>query len=532
MALRSEARELLRIAAPVTAANLLERGAQMATIAMVGRLGPEVLGPVSLANSVNQVFGTSVCIGLSLAASTLTSQAHGANDPVALGLVLERAVPINLLFSLPAVVLLLCLGRLLLLLGMEADFAQRGGAFALTVLPVAMLAGTLRAMQVWLSAQGITRPALVLALVMLPLQAALCWLLVFRSALGFLGAGVAMSVAMTARCAALYAYICTSPRCKRAWAGFTREALRGWSAYLRLAIPGVYILSEFWVGEGLLLSAARLPSPAAAISALAIYQLANVMCYQPPAGVRVAVNTRVGSALGAGQPAAGRTAMRAALRLVLLWVPLPLAAIVGWPAALSRLFTSSAAVEQLFVRLAPWLAAYVGFDAALAVANGTLSGCGQQKWGGRLALMAYVGLSLPLALGLGFGAGLGAVGLMAGHVVGKLVHTSASLMLVARVQWAAESERALARVARLSGSTRDGGRSVSRASRAEAAPREAASSPGLGPPGSAPLGAARECSDGEGDDGATSAAAVARRRDRKGTSRLLSTPGSTELAES
>lgn len=240
MSWRSEAASLLRIAAPVTAANLLERTSQMVALAMVGRLGPEFLGPVSLANSVNQVFGTSICIGLSLAASTLTSQAHGAKDRVALGLVLERAVPINIVFSVPCVLLLLLLGPLLRHLGMEAEFARRGGVYALTVLPVAMLSGVLRAMQVWLSAQGITRPALVLSAVMLPLHATLCWVLVYRTSLGYLGAGVAMSAAMSVRCAAMYAYICTSRRCRRAWSGFTCEALRGWPAYLKLAIPGVY----------------------------------------------------------------------------------------------------------------------------------------------------------------------------------------------------------------------------------------------------------------------------------------------------
>ena len=47
-------------------------------------------------------------------------------------------------------------------------------------------------------------------------------------------------------------------------------------ADLRLALPGVLFLAEFWVGELLVFAAALLPHPAAVLSAFAIYQLTNV----------------------------------------------------------------------------------------------------------------------------------------------------------------------------------------------------------------------------------------------------------------
>jgi hypothetical protein len=86
------------------------------------------------------------------------------------------------------------------------------------------------------------------------------------------------------------------------------------------------------------------------------------------------------------------------------------------------------------------------------VSNGALSGSGQQHLGGRLAMLSYVMVSLPLALFLGFWAGLASVGLMAGHAVGKIIHSGASLGLVARIRWDRQSNRAVDRVRAISAS--------------------------------------------------------------------------------
>ena len=50
--------------------------------------------------------------------------------------------------------------------------------------------------------------------------------------------------------------------------GFTKAAFTGWSGYLRLAVPGVLLLSEYWIGEALVLAASRLPDPNTVLSAL------------------------------------------------------------------------------------------------------------------------------------------------------------------------------------------------------------------------------------------------------------------------
>ena len=171
---RAECCVLLKMGIPLALANLLDRSSLWVTSAFIGQHGGAAeLGPASLASTVNNVLGTSVNIGLSLAVQTLASQAAGAGDAAALRRSLQRAYPISLLFSLPVMLLLLCLGPLLRLLGRPPEFANAAAAYGLCILPVATLVGAQRAMTVWLAALQITRPVLLINLVLVPLHALL-----------------------------------------------------------------------------------------------------------------------------------------------------------------------------------------------------------------------------------------------------------------------------------------------------------------------------------------------------------------------
>ena len=282
-----EVRACFMMAWPIALSNLVERASVWITWALIGQHGGAArLGPASLASTVNNVLGVSVNIGLSLATSTLASQASGAGDSHALARVLQRGLPVSVVFSLPAVCLLLGLGPLLKLLDRSDDFAGTAASFALTIVPVAALTGCQRCMASWLAAQKITRPLLVINLALLPCHAVVSYLLVFHTHLEYLGAGVAMTGLAIARAGLSYAYICMAPELRNAWPGWRwREALSGWGEYLAIALPGVLMLCEFWIGELLMFSASLLPHPAVALSALAIYrEFRQWLC--EPAGTR------------------------------------------------------------------------------------------------------------------------------------------------------------------------------------------------------------------------------------------------------
>jgi len=435
---------------PIAGANLLQRATTWITWACVGHLGPDYLGPVTLASSVNNVLGTSVIGGLAVGVQTLASQAHGADDPLALSRILERAILVGLVGSLPCVLLLISIRPLLVALHMSQDFASIAGEYAWCVVMVTPCMGVQRAIGYWLVSQNNSAPRLIVQAVTIPVHAVLTWYLVFGIDLKHVGAGIAMCMSSLLQLAMTYAYISFSPRCAGRWMGFTREACRGWKPYLTMAVPGLLMNAEYWIGETLTFFAGLLPHPATCLSALAIYQLTQTTNYQFPSGVRMAVAARIGNQLGAGNGEGASLAQHAGFRLILLWMTLPTTILLCFTRQWGLIFTGSELVLQMLSNLVIIMLVYSNADAVLAYYNGVLSACGQQRLSGRWAIIGYVFLGFPLAVSLAFAFRLGVLGLVLGHTLGKVIHACACVVLVRRIDWNAETQLAVERVQKIS----------------------------------------------------------------------------------
>ena len=72
----------LRLGVPVMASGIIDRAYVWVTFSVLGHLGSDFLGPCSLISSVRNLVGRGLTKGLSLALSTLASQAYGAGDRV------------------------------------------------------------------------------------------------------------------------------------------------------------------------------------------------------------------------------------------------------------------------------------------------------------------------------------------------------------------------------------------------------------------------------------------------------------------
>ncbi|CAK8989099.1 unnamed protein product [Durusdinium trenchii] len=434
----------LRLALPVCGANLLQRISTWVTWIVVGRLGKDILGPVTLSSSVNNVLGTSVVGGLSVGVSTLASQAYGAGNDLAMALVLQRAIMVTLLGSIPCVILLALIRPILEMLGMEPHFCSVAGGYALTVLLVTPFMGLQRSIGTWLVAQKNNHPRMIVILIALPAHTALTVSLTGRWS--YLGAGVAMTLSTGMQAILIYLYISFSSTCSRTWRGFSCEAFKDWGPFLEIALPGVWMNTEYFVGESLTLAASMLPDPDTCLSALSIYQLTQTTCYQIPSGLRMVISSRLGNQLGANQPEEAALGERAGLRLVLLWLTIPAVLLLVFTRQWGLLFTQNEAVLHLLDTLVWLLLMYSSLDALQAYNNGTLASCGQQQISGRWALRAYLGVSLPVGLLLAFAFRWGVVGLCAGHCLGKLCHVVPCWRALKRIDWEAEAKRAAERV--------------------------------------------------------------------------------------
>ena len=277
----------------------------------------------------------------------------------------------------------------------------------------------------------------------------LCLLVLFVHALrfGVFGAAVATSISLTLNTILMVVSIRTCLRRSVPMVRPSRASLSRLVTFLRLGLPGVLMMGEWWASELAILIAGRLPDAALALSSMSIYQLVNAVCFMLPLGLSVAGATRVGAALGAGD--AGQ-AKRAAMVCVGLGLSVAtstsLILLLGRKYAAAA-FTSDAEVQAVLRdELLPRLAAYIIADAAQVCCSGVLQGCGRQHQGAPCVVVAYYCVGLPTACALAFGARQGVAGMVTGMLIGKSCHALSFAWLAMRSNWEAQVQMAKSRV--------------------------------------------------------------------------------------
>jgi len=95
--------------------------------------------------------------GLGGAQSTLTSQAFGSGQLELCGVYLNRGRIIQIVFSMPAYLILSIFGeQIMILIGQEKDVAQIAGIYLVWILPGYVLLGLNNMTNLWLSSMRLT----------------------------------------------------------------------------------------------------------------------------------------------------------------------------------------------------------------------------------------------------------------------------------------------------------------------------------------------------------------------------------------
>ncbi|MBA0714220.1 hypothetical protein Golax_013205 [Gossypium laxum] len=146
----------------------------------------------------------------------------------------------------------------------------------------------------------------------------ICWVMVFKSGLGFRGAALANSISNWFNVLLLVLYVKLSPSCAKTWTGFSKEAFQNIFTFLRLAIPSaIMVCLEMWSFEMMVLLSGLLPNPKLQTSALSICLNTAATVWMIPFGLSGAVSTRVSNELGAGNPEAARLAVNVVIAMAI-----------------------------------------------------------------------------------------------------------------------------------------------------------------------------------------------------------------------
>jgi MATE family multidrug resistance protein len=425
------------LAGPVVSAQLLRRVVVMSSVIAVGHLGAHYLAAAGLASVTANVTGNSMVIGLSGALTTLCSQANGANNKREMSIILQRSVIILSIFVCLPVSLLWALSEpLMVLLGQDEAIARSTKDYMVILIPGLWALSALQCINSWLYAQAKTKAIAAIAFAMAVIHPLWLWLFIYYFKIGFLGSAIALSLSKWVELIVLLVYIAgCSDIIKESEFEWSWAAWWDWGPFLRLGLPNLMMMTEWWASEIIIFMSGALPNPEVEMGAMSIYQNYLSLCFMLPAGIRESCATIVGNALGANKPGLARRSGMISPALALMGTGLMSVLILALPQQLGRVFTDDAAVVELVASLAPLMAMYILTDGLQAAYTGVVKGVGKQGIAGPIVVFSYFGVGIPLstymALDLhGNGLGMGVWGLCVGTLVATAVHAGTFAVVV------------------------------------------------------------------------------------------------------
>jgi len=427
-AARLELRALLRLAAPLCAAQAGQALMGVVDTAVVGRAGAVPLAAVGLGNMLYFAFAV-LGMGVMMGLDPLIAQAFGADEPGRARRLAFQGGFLALHAAAWLAVPLAILPWLLEPAGVPPEVAHDAGRFILWRLPGLPFLLLYVGGRAYLQSAGRLRPMVVAVVVANLANLALDVLLVFGGAdlpawtgplrlvpaLGVTGAAISTTTCTVLQ-AAILLWCCSllpgrplAAADKRPDAAALREAAR-------VGIPsGLHMVVEvafFTLGSFL---AARLGAVAGAAHQLALAVAS--LTFTVAVGVGQAGSVRVGRFVGArdrlGARRAGLTAFGAAAGFMAACGAVFLLA----PAAIARALTDDPAVVVAAASIFRVAALFQIADGVQGVGAGVLRGAGDTRFTFLANVAGHWLLGLPVMLWLVLGADLGVIGLWWGWVV-------------------------------------------------------------------------------------------------------------------
>uniref|UniRef100_A0A0R0KUB8 Protein DETOXIFICATION n=1 Tax=Glycine max TaxID=3847 RepID=A0A0R0KUB8_SOYBN len=310
--------ELKRVgsmAAPMVAANMCQYLLQVVSLMMVGHLGVLVsFSGVAIATSFAEVTGFCVLMGMAGALETLCGQTYGAEEFSEIGNYTFCAIVTLLLVCLPISMLWIFVDKILLLFGQDPEISHVAHEYCIYSIPALYGFAVLQCQIRYFQTQSMIFPMVFSSIAVLCLHVPICWALVFKLALGHVGAAYAIGISYWLNVIGLGIYMNFSPACEKTKIVFSFNALLSIPEFCQFAIPsGLMFCFEMWSFELLTLFAGLLPNPQLQTSVLSVCLNTTTLHYIIPYAVGASASTRISNELGAGNPKAAQDSLIGAL---------------------------------------------------------------------------------------------------------------------------------------------------------------------------------------------------------------------------
>ncbi|PPD81904.1 hypothetical protein GOBAR_DD21170 [Gossypium barbadense] len=225
--------------------------------------------------------------------------------------------------------------------------------------------------------------------------------------------------------------------------GWWDQHVEDWLRLLKLSGPCCLTTClEWWCYEILVLLTGRLQNAKQAVGVIAIVLNFNYLLYSVMLSLATCASTRVSNELGANQPVAAYQSAYVSLAVSTISGCFGALIMVGARGVWAPLFSHEKGIITGVKKMMLLMAVIEVVNFPLAVCGGIVRGTAR-PW---LAMYANLGgfylLALPLGVVLAFKAALGLSGLLLGFLVGMATCLALLLMMVVRIRWHEEADKA------------------------------------------------------------------------------------------
>lgn len=435
---------LVKIACPILMTSMLLYSRSVVSMLFLGRLGKAELAGGSLALGFGNITGNSILRGLATGMDPICCQAYGAKRLSVLSQTFQKTLCLLLLVSIPISALWLNMEPICIWLGQDPAITRVAKIYMACSIPELLAQAHLQPLRIFLRTQGLTAPLTIAATCSAVLHLPINYFLVTYLKLGVGGVALALALNTLNLNVGLVLYILVSSKPLNPWHGLTIfSTFTGWGPLLKLALPScASICLEWWWYEIMMFLCGVLSNPQASLASMGILIQTTGMLYVFPISLSAGLTTRVGHALGSGQPS--RAQWTAILGLTVAFV-FGLSAFIFMIAARSwwgKLYTDEPQVLQLVSKTLPLLGLCELANTPQTAASGVLTGTARPTTGARINLCAFYGVGLPVAIGTAFGLGVGFRGLWIGLLSAQVSCLGMMIYTLVRTDWKQMSRRA------------------------------------------------------------------------------------------
>eukprot|EP01018_Ginkgo_biloba_P023839 Gb_35744 [translate_table: standard] len=438
-----ELRALSRIAGPMVVSGLLLYSRAMISMLFLGYLGELELAGGSLAIGFANITGYSVISGLAVGMEPICGQAFGAKRWSLLGLTLQKTVVILLCATVPIGLLWLNMEKILFWCGQDDNITTMAGTYILFSLPDLFAQAFLQPLKIYLRTQNITLPLTCCSAIAVALHIPINYFLVVYLGMKIRGVAVAAVWTNLNTVVLLMCYLWLWGVYKKTWERPSRECFKGWTSFLRLAIPScVSVCLEWWWYEFMIILCGLLLNPKATVASMGILIQTTSLVYIFPSSLSLGVSTRVGNELGANRPAKARRAMIVALACAFVLSFLAMTFTVTMRNTWGRMFTNDREILTITSVALPIVGLCELGNCPQTTGCGVLRGSARPSVGANINLCSFYTVGMPVAIVMAFVFKLGFVGLWLGLLAAQASCATLMLYVLLQTDWTQQAERA------------------------------------------------------------------------------------------